>query len=258
MMMRMAILFAVGAAVLAFTQPVHAQGADEQGPGSSADSEPAVEVRNRSEWAATDDSMRPPVGTAILRPRLVLPDTYGTWAQPPVGFATTSVALFAGELALSSRWSAVFDGAKDSLDQRFSGGVVGLRLHLTPREAPIQLSLSGGAMRDLIGGSGFWSRINVSHEVGRWRFAGMLRAYGLAGDAQTWLSGSGGVSYDLRQVRVGVEYAAEQSKVVARSAVMAWVAMPIAKGPFQLRLTAVVPTFGNDGASLRLSFVSDF
>ena len=115
-------------------------------------------------------------------------------------------------------------------------------------------------MRDLTGGSGFWSQVNVSHEVGRWRFAGVLRAHGLAGDAltSTSLSGSVGVSYDLGQVRVGVEDAGEQSKVVARSAVMAWVAMPIAKGPFQLRLTAVAPTFGNDGKSLLLSLVSDF
>jgi hypothetical protein len=94
-MTRMAIFVAVGTAVIALTPRVHAQGADERGSGSSANSEPSVEVRNRSDWAVTTDSMRPPVGAAILRPQLVLPDTYGTWAQPPIGFATTPVTVHA-------------------------------------------------------------------------------------------------------------------------------------------------------------------
>ena len=258
-MRKTAIFVAIGATVVAFARPVLAQSTPERGSGSSSASEPPVDVRNGSEWVVTDDGTRAPMGTAILRPRLVLPDTYGTWVKPPVAFATTPVSLYGGELALSSRWSAVFDGAKDSLDQRFSGGLVGLRFHLSSREAPTQVSFSGGAVRDLEGGTGLWSQIHASHEMGRWRLAGVLRAHGLAGDAQMSLSASGGVSYDLGPARIGVEYVVEESKLMGlRSAFMAWVGMPIGKGPFQLRLTGVVPTVGNERESLRLLLVADF
>jgi hypothetical protein len=57
-MKRLAIVVALGAAVVVLARPVRAQSADEYRSGAPADSRSPVEVRSGSEWAATDDIFR--------------------------------------------------------------------------------------------------------------------------------------------------------------------------------------------------------
>jgi hypothetical protein len=192
------------------------------------------------------------------------------WAYVPPQFGPTAVAVTGAEAALTSRLSVMAEGAEDTLDHRFSGMAAGLRLQLLPREAPLQLSFASGVYRDLSGApvsgapvsgaSGLWSQINVSHDVGRWHFAGALRARAPSEDwNQTSLSGSGGVSVDLsRVVRAGLEYVVDNQALGSRSAVVPWIGLSSANGLFMLRIAGVIPAGGNEGFSLRLALVANF
>jgi len=262
-MNRTVILVVVILPIVALTQPAYAQSGIEKRAVVSGDEGPALELRTEP-WVATREVTRAPPGGAVLRSRVVWPSDFGTWAYVPTEFGPTPVAVTGGEVGLTSRLSMIVEGAQDTVDRRFSGMVSGLRLHLLPKEAPLQLSLAGGVARDLAGASGQWSQINVAHDTGRWRFVGSLRASVSSGNAWSHaaLSGSAGVSVDLKPVRVGLEYAFDQG-MGSRSALLGWVALPLENGPFMLRATASAPlgheTLGREtGYSIGLAVAVNF
>ncbi len=225
----------------------------------AGDQPPTTELRTGSAWAATDDVERAPEGGATIRPRLVLPGDFGTWAYTPARFENFAVRVTGGEIALSSRWSLVLEGADDPFDHRFSGMASGLRLHLLPIGSDLQLSLAGGLTRDLNGERGLWSQLAVSEDLARWHFAGALRASALSGALGTeqLLAGSGGVAYDLLPVRLGLEYAFERGRE-SRSALLPWVEMPTKSRHVMFRAGPVLQLNGANAFPARVSVAGDF
>jgi hypothetical protein len=225
----------------------------------SGDPGPTTEVRTGSTWAATDEVERAPEGGATLRPRLVLPSDFGTWAYTPAAFGAFTVRVTGGEIALTSHLSLVLEGADDMFDHRFSGMASGLRLHLLPFASSLQLSLAGGITQDLSGERGLWSQLAVSQELGRWHFASALRASSLSSGLATEqsLDGSAGVAFDLQPVRLGLEYALAHDRN-SRSAVLPWVAVPTNNQHVTLRAGPVLPLHGANAFPARVSIAGDF
>jgi hypothetical protein len=252
-MNRTGIFVAAIALFAAFPRPAHGQSGIEKRATLSGDDRPEVEMRAEP-WVATRDVIRSPPGSAVLRSRVLWPGDFGSWAYAPKGFGSTPIALTAGETALTSRLSLVLEGAQDTVDRRFSGMGSGLRLHLLSLDAPVQLSLASGIARDFNGASGLWNQINVAHVAGRWRFVAALRAGAASGNGA--FGGSGGVSVDLRPVRIGVEYAFDHG-TVSRSAILGWIGLPLGKGPFMLRATAVAPLIAGTGYSIVIGLAAN-
>jgi hypothetical protein len=173
---RTAIALVCGGVAALLAPRAHAQGVERRSDASSS-RPPAVEIRTLPPWAAIDQAIRPPVGAAELRPRLVLPGEFGTLSYAPPAIGGGMPLVTAGEAALSSRVSVMLEGARDSFDSQFSGAAAGLRLHLLPKESPLQLSVAGGGVRRLIGSmfdpyvgsTGLFSQINASYDVERRR-----------------------------------------------------------------------------------------
>jgi hypothetical protein len=245
-MKRTAIGLASGGAAALLALRANAQGVERWSDAPSG-RPPAVEVRTLLPWAAIDEVMRLPVGAAEVRPRLVMPGELGTLSYAPPVLGGGLPLVTAAETALSSRVSMNFEGARDSFDPRFTGAAAGLRLHLLPKESPLQLSVAGGVARPLFGtplwgayegSTGLFTQINASYDVGRLRFTGLLRATSSSGVNLSSIGGAAGVSYDLRPVRVGIEYFSIGDKAGRRSALSGWVGVPLANERIWLRASA--------------------
>ncbi len=249
-------------AALALTQGAYAQGAlvkaqPVQPPEPTSDPQAVTEVKAGSPWAA-DDVERAPLGGAVLRLRLVLPGDYGTWAYTPARFGLSPAAVAGGEIALSSRWSLVLEGADDPFARQFSGMTSGLRLHLLPLESRLQLSMAGGYTEDLAGGQGLWSELNASDDVGPWRFTGAVRASHVWGQAtQASLSASAGAALDLNSARVELEAAYERQDA-ARAALLPSVVVPADRDRIMLRVGPVLPLRGSRLRPGRVSLFGNF
>jgi hypothetical protein len=187
------------------------------------------------------------VGAAEVRPRLVMPGEFRTLSYAPPTLGGGLPLVTAAETALSSRVSMILEGARDSFDPRYSGAAAGLRFHLLPKESPLQLSVAGGVAQPLIGtpllgayegSTGLFTQINASYDVGRLRFTGLLRATSSSGVNVASIGGAAGVSYDFRPVRVGIEYFSIGDKGGRRSALSAWVGVPLANERIWLRASA--------------------
>jgi hypothetical protein len=255
-MKRIAIALACGCAAALLALRANAQGVERRSDASSG-RPPAVETRTLLPWATIEEVMRLPVGAAEVRPRLVMPGEFGalSYAPPPVGGGLPLVT--AAETALSSRVSMILEGARDSFDPRFTGAAAGLRLHLLPKESPLQLSVAGGVAQPLIGtplwgpylgSTGLFTQVNASYDIGRLRFTGLLRATSNSGVIVTPIGGAAGVTYDFRPVRAGIEYFFIGDKAGARSALSAWVGVPLAQERIWLRAsaTATMPPTSSD------------
>ena len=223
-------------------------------------SDPALttDLQTGSKWATSDEVDRPPAGSAAMRLRLVLPGDYGTWAYSPAADGV-AIPVVGGEIALSSRWSLLLEGATDPIGHRFSGMASGLRLHLMPLASSLQLDLSGGFSEDLGGASGAWSELHLSDDVGRWHFMGDLRAAALSGGLATQpaLSGSTGAAVDLLPARLGIEYAFQRGRET-RSAVLPWVGVPAGNGHVTFRAGPVLPLNGASAFPARVSVAGNF
>ena len=261
-MKRTAIALACGCAAALLALRANAQGVE---PRSDAPSSrpPAVEVRTLLPWATIEEVMRPPAGAAEVRPRLVMPGEFGTLSYAPSARGGGIPLVTAAETALSSRLSMIFEGARDSFDPRFTGAAAGLRLHLLPKESPLQLSIAGGIAQPLIrlpsldpyvGPTALFTQINASYDVGRFRFTGLLRATSISGLSVSSFGAAAGVSYDFRPVRVGVEYFLAADKASLRSALTAWVGVPLANERIWLRASAAATRY-EDGQSARSGFL---
>jgi len=254
-MKRTAIALACGSAAALLALRANAQGVERRSDAPSG-RPPAVEVRTLLPWATIEEVMRPPVGAAEVRPRLVMPGEFGTLSHAPSPVGGGIPLVTAAETALSSRLSMIFEGARDSFDPRFTGAAAGLRLHLLPKESPLQLSVAGGVAQPLIGlllgpyvgSTALFTQINASYDVGRLRFTGLLRATSSSGVDVSSFGAAAGVSYDFRPVRVGVEYFSAGDKSGPRSALTAWVGVPLANERIWLRAstTATMPTTSSD------------
>lgn len=245
-MKRTAVALACGGPAALLALRVNAQGVERRSDAPSG-RPPAVEVRTLLPWATIDEVMRLPVGAAEVRPRLVMPGEFGTLSYAPPALGGGIPLVTAAETALSSRVSMIFEGARDSFDPRFTGAAAGLRLHLLPKESPLQLSVAGGVAQPLIGtpllgpyvgSTALFTQINASYDVGRLRFTGLLRATSSSGVNVSSIGGAAGVSYDFRPVRVGIEYFSIGDKAGPRSALSAWVGVPLANERIWLRASA--------------------
>jgi hypothetical protein len=249
-------------AALALTHGAYAQraltkGQPVQPPEPTSDPQAVTELKAGSAWA-TDEVERAPLGGAVLRLRLVLPGDYGTWAYAPGRFGLSSVAVAGGEIALSSRWSLVLEGADDPFARQFSGMTSGLRLHLLPLESKLQLSMAGGYTEDLGGGEGLWSELNASNDVGPWHFTGAVRASHVWGEAtQASLSASAGAALDLTSARVELE-AAYERQGAARAALLPSVVVPADRDRIMLRVGPVLPLSGSKLLPGRVSLFGNF
>jgi hypothetical protein len=224
----------------------HAQGVERRSDAPSS-RPPPVETRTLLPWATIEEVMRPPVGASELRPRLVMPGEFGTLSYAPPALGGGIPLVTAAETALSSRMSMIFEGARDSFDPRYSGAAAGLRLHLLPKESSLQLSVAGGVAQPLVGlpslapfvgSTALFTQINASYDVGRLRLTGLLRATSSAGVNLSSIGAGAGVSYDFRPVRVGIEYFSVGDKAGPRSALSAWVGVPLANERIWLRASA--------------------
>jgi hypothetical protein len=253
-MKRIAIALACGCAAALLAPRANAQGVERRSDAPSGQP-PAVEVRTLLPWATIDEVMRLPVGAAEVRPRLVMPGEFGTlsYAPPPLGGGLPLVT--AAETALSSRVSMIFEGARDSFDPRFTGAAAAFRLHLLPKESPLQLSVASGLAQPLIGtplsgahvgSTGLFTQVNASYDIGRLRFTGLLRVSSNSGVDVSSIGGAAGVSYDFRPVRAGIEYFSIGDKAGPRSALSAWVGVPLANEHIWLRASATMPTGSSD------------
>jgi hypothetical protein len=221
---------------------------------------PAVEVRTLLPWATIEEVTRLPVGGAEVRPRLVMPSEFGTLSYAPPALGGGLPLVTAAEMALSSHVSMIFEGARDSFDPRLTGAAAGLRLHLLPKESPLQLSVAGGVAQPIIGtmSSGsyvgptaLFTQINASYDVGRLRFTGLLRATSTNDVNVTSFGAAAGVSYDFRPVRVGIEYFSAADKAGPRSALTAWVGVPLANERIWLRASATATNPDDASAQMR-------
>lgn len=242
-MKRVAVALACGCASALLALRAHAQGVERRSD-APAGRPPAVEVRTLLPWATIDEALRLPVGAAEVRPRLVMPGEFGalSYAPPVLGGGVPLVT--AAETALSSRVSMLVEGARDSFNPQLSGAAAGLRLHLLSKESPLQLSVASGVAQPLIGtmvsgayvgAASLFTQINASYDVGRLRFTGLLRATSNNGVNVASIGGAAGVSYDFRPVRVGIEYFSIGDKAGLRSALSAWVGVPLANEHIWLR-----------------------
>ena len=247
-----AIALACGCAAALLALRANAQGVERRSDAPS-DRPPAVEVRTLLPWATIDEVMRLPVGAAEVRPRLVMPSELGALSYAPPALGGGMPLVTVAETALSSRVSMIFEGARDSFDPRFTGAAAGLRLHLLPKESPLQLSVAGGMAQPLIGtpllgayegSTGLFTQINASYDVGRLRFTGLLRASMSTGGDLSSIGGAAGVSYDFRPVRVGIEYFSIGDKAGSRSALSAWVGVPLANERIWLRASTTATKGG--------------
>ncbi len=248
-----AIALACGAAAALLAVRANGQGVERRS-GAPSGRPPAVEVRTLLPWATIDEVVRLPVGAAEVRPRLVMPGELGTLSYAPPALAGGLPLVTAAETALSSRVSMIFEGARDSFDPRFTGAAAGLRLHILPNESPLQLSVASGVAQPLIGtpslgtlegSTVLFTQINASYDVGRLRFTGLLRATSRSGVDVSSIGGAAGVSYDLRPVRVGLEYFSIGDKAGPRSALSAWVGVPFANERIWLRASATATMGGS-------------
>ena len=251
-MKRIAIALACGCAAALFAPRANAQGVERRSDAPST-RPPAVEVRTLLPWATIDEVKRLPVGAAEVRPRLVTPGEFGalSYAPPDVGGGLPLVT--AAETALSSRVSMMVEGARDSFDPRSTGAAAGFRLHLLPKESPLQLSLASGVAQPLIGtpvlgayvgSTVLFTQINASYDVGRLRFTGLLRATSSSDVNVSSIGGAAGVTYDLKPVRVGIEYFSFGDKAGLRSALSAWVGVPLANERIWLRASTTAMKSG--------------
>jgi len=244
-MKRIAIALACGGAAALLALRANAQGVERRSDVPSS-RPPAVEIRTLLPWSTIEEVTRLPVGAAEVRPRLVMPGEFGALSYAPPALGGTMPLVTAAETALSSRLSMIFEGARDSFDPRFTGAAAGLRLHLLPKESPLQLSVAGGVAQPLIGlllgpyvgSTALFTQINASYDVGRLRFTGLLRATSSSGVNVSSIGGAAGVSYDFRPVRVGIEYFSIGDKAGPRSALSAWVGVPLASERIWLRASA--------------------
>jgi hypothetical protein len=252
-MKRIAIALTCGGAAALLALRANAQGVERPSDAPSS-RPPAVEIRTLLPWSTIEAVTRPPVGGAELRPRLVMPGEFGTLSFAPSALGGGIPLVTAAETALSSRVSMIFEGARDSFDPRFTGAAAGLRLHLLPKESPLQLSVAGGIAQPLIrlpssdpyvGPTALFTQINASYDVGRLRFTGLLRATSISGVNLASFGAAAGVSYDLRPVRVGVEYFSAVDKAGQRSALTAWVGVPLANERIWLRASATAMKGGH-------------
>jgi hypothetical protein len=245
-MKKTAIALAYGIAAALLALRANAQGVERRSDAPSA-RPPAVEVRTLLPWATIEEVKRLPVGAAEVRPRLVMPGELGalSYAPPEVGGGLPLVT--AAETALSSRVSMMFEGARDAFDPRSTGAAAGLRLHLLSKESPLQLSIAGGMAQPLIGtavsgayvgSTALFTQMNASYDLGRLRFTGLLRATSSDGVHVASIGGAAGVSYDFRPVRVGVEYFSAGDKATLRSALSAWIGVPLVNEFIWLRASA--------------------
>ena len=263
-MNRTAIALACGSAAALLALRANAQGVERRSDAPSS-RPPAVEVRTLLPWATIEEVMRPPVGAAEVRPRLVMPGEFGTLSYSPSALGGGIPLVTAAETALSSRVSMIFEGARDSFDPRFTGAAAGLRLHLLPKESPLQLSIAGGIAQPLIrlpsfdpyvGPTVLFTQINGSYDVGRLRFTGLFRATSSSGVDVASFGAAAGVSYDFRPVRVGVEYFLAADKTGLRSALTAWVGVPLANERIWLRASAASTSYRyDDGQPARSGFL---
>lgn len=251
-MKRTAIAIACGVAAVLLALRANAQGVERSSDAPSS-RPPPVEVRTLLPWATIEEVMRAPVGEAEVRPRLVMPGEFGTLSYAPPALGGGLPLVTAAETALSPRVSMIFEGARDSFDPRYSGAAAGLRFHLLPKESPLQLSVAGGMAQPLIwlpsfgpyvGTTALFTQINASYDVGRWRFTGLLRASSSSGTDLTSIGGAAGVSYDLRPVRIGIEYFSAADKSGSRSALSAWAGLPLANELIWLRVSATATMDG--------------
>ncbi|MET0592799.1 MAG: hypothetical protein ABW133_08880, partial [Polyangiaceae bacterium] len=235
-MKRIAVALACGSATALLALRANAQGVERRSDVPS-DRTPAVDVRTLLPWATIEEAMRLPVGAAEVRPRLVMPGEFGALSYAPPVLGGGLPLVTAAETALSSRVSMMFEGTRDAFDPRPTGAAAGLRFHLLPKESPLQLSVVGGVAQPLIGtpvlgayegSTGLFTQINASYDIGRLRFTGLIRATASDGVNLASIGGAAGVSYDLRPVRVGLEYFSAGDKGGPRSALSAWVGVPLA------------------------------
>jgi hypothetical protein len=247
--------------LFAFAPLAQAQSAPpaKAAPEPGGDQHPVTELRTGTTWAATDEIQRAPEGGATIRPRLILPGDFGTWAFAPPRFDDFAVRVTGGEISLTSRLSLVLEGADDPFDRRFSGMASGFRLHLLPLSSRLQLSVAGGFTKDLSGASGLWSQLAASQDLGRWHWAGALRASTLsgAGESGPALAGSTGVAFDLLPARLGLEYAFEQGRE-SRSALLPWVEVPTKNQHVTFRAGPEIQVHGANPFPARLSAVGSF
>jgi hypothetical protein len=262
-MKKTAIALACGVAAALLALRANAQGVERRSDAPSG-RPPAVEVRTLLPWATIEEVMRLPVGAAEVRPRLVMPGEFGalSYAPPVIGGGLPLVT--AAETSLSSRVSMIFEGARDSFDPRSTGAAAGLRLHLLPKESPLQLSVAGGVTQPLIGttlsgayvgSTALFTQINASYDVGRLRFTGLLRATSNSGVNVASIGGAAGVSYDFRPVRVGIEYFAIGDKAGQRSALSAWIGVPLVNERLWLRASASATQGGPEDNTERRGFL---
>ena len=254
-MKRTAIALACGGAAVLLALRANAQGVERRSDAPSG-RPPAVEVRTLLPWATIEEVTRLPVGAAEVRPRLVMPGELGTLSYAPPALGGGLPLVTAAETALSSRVSMIFEGARDAFDPRVTGAAAGLRLHLLPKESPLQLSVAGGVARPVIGlmvsgpyvgPTALFTQINASYDVGRLRFTGLLRATSSSGVNVSSFGAAAGVSYDFRPVRVGIEYFSAGDKAGLRSALSAWVGVPLASERIWLRASATRTSGTIDG-----------
>jgi hypothetical protein len=247
--------------LLGFAPHAQAQSATpaKAAPEPGGDQHPVTELRTGTTWAATDEVVRAPEGGAAIRPRLILPGDFGTWAFAPPRFANFAVRVTGGEIGLTSRLSLVLEGADDPFDHRFSGMASGFRLHLLPIGSSLQLSVAGGLTKDLSGASGLWSQLAASQDLGRWHWAGALRASALAGAGEggPTLAGSTGIAFDLLPARLGLEYAFERGRE-SRSALLPWVEVPTANEHVRFRAGPQLQLHGSNPFPAHVSVAGNF
>lgn len=134
-----------------------------------------------------------------------------------------------------------------------NGGGARRRLHLSPKESPLKLSVAGGLAQPLSGTplfgayegtTGLFTQINASYDIRRLRFTGLLRATSSSG-VNVSSFGAAGVFYDFRPVRVGIEYFSAGDKAGRRSALSAWVGVPLSNERIWLRASATATNGGH-------------
>ena len=167
-------------------------------------------------WTYLDDPRLPAPLQAVVLSRATYTDSGASVTRPFASNAGTpgGALELGGEVGLAPRLALVASGvageAQAGGTAHHFGGIAGLRLSLLPAAwTASRLVASAGYVRDLDGGSGAWTRLTGTQDVGRLRLGGSLHAERIVGGARDAadLMVTAGASFDVAPwARLGVEY----------------------------------------------------